>query len=223
MGSTEDDGELIDQLRLEIDILDRVLYRHTNQHRRAKYFKQLKIVRRKARLIVNSKDHHELDVDEIKDVQNLAVSAAETFTVLLGRSYFMPFALVCISLLAKIVSILQPIQHAILEKKKPSIISSAEVPNDSGANQKNVDSTVEKDLHALPQDSKTPTLNTSIDFLLSGKHTSTNLPDLDKKDVSYEKKRKKKKKKKKKSEKNKRQKKTGYSDDKDAIDDIFGF
>ena len=88
MGSTEDDGELIDQLRLEIDILDRVLYRHTNQHRRAKYFKQLKIVRRKARLIVNSKDHHELDVDEIKDVQNLAVSAAETFTVLLGRSYF---------------------------------------------------------------------------------------------------------------------------------------
>ena len=187
MGSTEDDGELIDQLRLEIDILDRVLYRHTNQHRRAKYFKQLKIVRRKARLIVNSKDHHELDVDEIKDVQNLAVSAAETFTVLLGRSYFMPFALVCISL-AKIVSILQPIQHAILEKKKPSIISSAEVPNDSGANQKNVDSTVEKDLHALPQDSKTPTLNTSIDFLLSGKHTSTNLPDLDKKDVSYEKK-----------------------------------
>ena len=55
---------------------------------------------------------------------------------------------------------------------------------------------MEKDLHASEQDSKTPTLNTSIDFLLSGKHTSTNLPDLDKEDVSYEKKRKKKKKKK---------------------------
>ena len=38
MGSTVDDGEMIDQLRQEIDILDRVLYRHTNQHRRAKYF-----------------------------------------------------------------------------------------------------------------------------------------------------------------------------------------
>ena len=124
MGSTEDDGELIEQLRLrKIDILDRVLYRHTNQHRRAKYFKQLKIVRKRARSIVNSKDHHELDADEIKDVQNLAVSAAETFTVLLGRSYFMPFALVCISLCwPKIVSILQPIQHAILEKKKPNIM-----------------------------------------------------------------------------------------------------
>ena len=138
-----------------------------------------------------------MGADEIKDVQDLAVAAAETFTVLLGRSYFMPFALVCISLLAKIVSILQTIQHTILEKKKLNIISSTEIPNDSGENQKNVDSTVGKDLHAHHQDSKTPTLNTSIDSLFSGGHTSTNLPDLDKEDASHEKKRKKKKKKRK--------------------------
>ena len=117
-------------------------------------------------------------------------------------------------------SILQPIQHVILEKK-PSIISSAEVPNDSGANQKNVDSTVEKDLHALPQDSKTPTLNTSIDFLLSGKHTSTNLPDLDKKDVSYEKKRKKRRRKRRVKRTSGRKRPVIATTD--AIDDIFGF
>ena len=121
MESTVDDGEMIEQLRQEIDILDRVLYRHTNQHRRAKYFKQLKIVRKRARLILNSKDYHQVGADEIKRVQDLAVAAAETFTVLLGRSYFMPFALVCISLLAKIVSILQTIHHVILEKKKLNI------------------------------------------------------------------------------------------------------
>ena len=91
MGSTVDDGEMIEQLRQEIDILDRVLYRHTNQHRRAKYFNQLVIVRKRARLILNSKDYHKVGADEIKRVQDLAVAAAETFHSLVGTKLFYAF------------------------------------------------------------------------------------------------------------------------------------
>lgn len=222
MASLVDDGKLLHQLRLELDILDRVLYRHTNQHRRSKYFKQLKLVRKRARSIANGKKYCELDASEIKYAQDLAVSAAETFTVLLGRSYFMPFALVCISLLAKIVSILQPIQQAVLDKKKPNVMSSTEIQGASAAKQKTLGPILGEKLHASEQDSKSPTLNTSIDFLFSDTYASNKQSDLDQKDALYEKKRKKKKKKKK-GEKKKRRKATDHAHDRDAIDDIFGF
>ena len=151
-------------------------------------------MRKRARLILNSKDHHELDVDEIKVsktwlllLRKLSQSCwDEVILCHLRLCAFLCWLKLCLSYK----------QYNMLywRRRNCYIRSSTEIPNDSGENQKNLDSTVGEDLHAHHQDSKTPTLNTSIDSLFSGGHTSTNLPDLDKEDASHEKKRKKKKK-----------------------------
>ena len=115
---------IITDLKNELSIMDGIIYKHNNQHRHGKYFQKLKMVRNKIKYIVNNyNNNNNIKIKDIEYIEQLAVSTAEIYTILLGRSYFMPLALVCISLMAKVISLLNNLKVYILknqDEKQPS-------------------------------------------------------------------------------------------------------
>ena len=98
--------------------MDGIIYKHNNQHRHGKYFQKLKMVRNKIKYIINNyNNNNNIKIKDIENIEKLAVSTAEIYTILLGRSYFMPLALVCISLMAKVISLLNNLKVYILKIK----------------------------------------------------------------------------------------------------------
>ena len=217
--------------------MDRIIYKYTNQHRHGKYFQKLKIVRNKIKFIVKNNCKRNIDVKHVEYVKGLAVSTAEMFTILLGRSYFMPFSLVCISIMAKIVSILTDLKCILLKDIETTIVDTAKVvkkSNDSSDNDVNTDVFEDKnnkqnEITSMPTINTThqPSnlLDTSIDSLLTHNHNTTDNADsmvYGEQFATNSRKRKKKKKKKKDRKKGRLNDNEMYNK-RDEIDDIFGF
>ena len=217
--------------------MDRIIYKYTNQHRHGKYFQKLKIVRNKIKFIVKNNCKQNIDVKHVEYVKGLAVSTAEMFTILLGRSYFMPFSLVCISIMAKIVSILTDLKCILLKDIETTIVDTAKVvkkSNDSSDNDVNTDVFEDKN-NKQNEITSMPTINTthqpsnlrdtSIDSLLTHNHNTTDNADsmvYGEQFATNSRKRKKKKKKKKDRKKGRLNDNEMYNK-RDEIDDIFGF
>ena len=240
----ESEAAILMELKRELEIMDRIIYKYTNQHRHGKYFQKLKIVRNKIKFIVNNNCKHNVDVNYIEYVEHLAVSTAEIFTILLGRSYFMPFALVCISIMAKIVSVLTDLKCLMLKKNGEKTMDTIgnttkamkynKTMDSNSDNDNNIEmfkdtSDEQHDIMAINTTRATSKpvnlLETSIDSLLSHNHNTTDIGG----DGEYDgeqytnRKRKKKKKKKKKKDRKKIKLNDEMSNNRDEIDDIFGF
>ena len=230
---------IITDLKNELSIMDGIIYKHNNQHRHGKYFQKLKMVRNKIKYVVNNyNNNNNIKIKDIEYIEQLAVSTAEIYTILLGRSYFMPLALVCISLMAKVISLLNNLKVYILKNQDEKQPSSSTTNNNNNNNVIiNTDNQAEKydekqsinTINTMPMKTNNM-LETSLDSLLDNNYNSNDTID----DHEYNnKKRKKKKKKKKKNKKMKIEKEIGGDntnnnnddggDERDAIDDIFGF
>ena len=198
-----------ERLSRELALLDKIIYTHSNQHRKTKYFQRLKHVRGTMRkFLVSLKDPATASTTRCEKQHDILVSTAEIFTVLLGQSYFMPLAITALAILSRLVAFVTAEKDKIeMSSCHPKVYHENDGEQLGGRTGSNVDrpATHGKDSAVLG------TLDTSIDALLQpGPEVELDTASLDNKRIHVSKKKHKKKKKKRKRKH-------------DAIDDIFGF
>ena len=194
----------------ELSILDKIVYRHSNQHGKTKYFQRLKHVRGMMRkFLLALKNPAPMTVKQYDHHLDILLSTAEIFTVLLGQSYFMPLAITVLAVLSRLLAFVRTKREARLATVVPNKVQDSSRKGDVGFE----DTGGSDDGHALPTTNTSaalPTLDTSIDSLAHRRAPLVIEPGLlpGARIPSAKKKQKKKKKRKRKN---------------DAIDDIFGF
>ena len=212
----------------ELRVIDRLVHKNSNQHKKTKYFQRLKHARGSIRALLERGEELVLPSDVEKSI-DILVGTAEIFTILLGRSYFMPFALVSIAILAKMLSVLKQFKDILHASTQLATAPTSSVQHFRSPlptldeEDEGVVSVVRRDKRV----GKNGCLDTSFDaFLQSGGSSGlvrgnqgddvvTDHAGLDQREESLSGKKAKKVKKEKKEKKRKRHK------NKDEIDDIF--
>ena len=212
----------------ELRVIDRLVHKNSNQHKKTKYFQRLKHARGSIRALLERGEELVLPSDVEKSI-DILVGTAEIFTILLGRSYFMPFALVSIAILAKMLSVLKQFKDILHASTQLATAPTSSVQHFRSPlptldeEDEGVVSVVRRDKRV----GKNGCLDTSFDAFLQsggssglvrGNQGDDVVPDhagLDQREESLSGKKAKKVKKEKKEKKRKRHK------NKDEIDDIF--
>ncbi|KAL5998747.1 hypothetical protein ACLOJK_009694 [Asimina triloba] len=119
------------QLRIELGILDRIVYKGKNQHRRCLYFKYLLKVRRDAKLLLSANLEDVFSflfqvVDGKKPTKKVSHLESQ-ISSLLAQSFFMTFSLTNLAILARLrVLVQQMLLDAVTLFNKVSSISQEE-------------------------------------------------------------------------------------------------
>ncbi|PHU13025.1 hypothetical protein BC332_19955 [Capsicum chinense] len=120
MGSEMEErlNSFVIQLQTDFAILDRLVYKNKNQHRRCSYFQYLLKVRRDLRLLQAANLEEVLSASfqvlygkrpkqKVQLLESLTLTVDREISTLLARSFFMGFSLTVLSLLARIRVLVQ--------------------------------------------------------------------------------------------------------------------
>ena len=88
----------------ELTILGKIVYRHSNQHGKTKYYQRLKHVRSMMRnFLLALQNPVPITLKQYDELLDVLLSTAEIYTVLLGQSYFMPLAITVLAVISRLV------------------------------------------------------------------------------------------------------------------------
>jgi hypothetical protein len=125
----------------EVRLLDRLLYKHKNQHRKTAYFHKLVEVRRCVRAVIANRNDEGADPDSaalahaLLRAQRAILKTSRLLYGLLGQTYFMAFALTMLALLARLYATQRVALLAALDRCLASTTSTAVEPGHTLAEQ----------------------------------------------------------------------------------------